>query len=76
MIKLTLLELKQASEWAESHSTSAHDGKLPYAAISIRHFGNSGIGDRVLVMCEECDGKPGNAGNRKNYEDVTDYECW
>lgn len=76
MILLTLKELAVAATWAQRHAEAVHGGDLPHAAIAIRHFGNCGIGPNTLVMCETCDSKPGNAGNRANYHEVTDYEAW
>lgn len=76
MVRLTIAELQSAELWARNHSNITHSGEMVGAVIAIRNLPGGGIGTRTVVMCEKCDGQPGNSGNPANYLDVTDYESW
>lgn len=72
--RVTLVELRKALAWAEAHALVVHGGNLPYADIVFRRVGRSH--DEIIVMCEQCDRVPGKAGDKANYEYVTDYDAW
>jgi len=71
-VRLTVKEITQASQWANEHNQTVHDGKLEWADIHIRNLPEGHIVGRTVVICEACERiKVRNA----NFLDITDYDC-